>query len=227
MTPMKMREIICMRNRWMLKEFPKGQGNSKECGRHHMPWPGKSGQKLIRPYASIATAVTLSHVKCRVLWSRQPDFCKLIKLCFKASCDYWPAVIIALLASLYLFNFFTMASEDHLIFERSIESLRQEATPCYLSRWCRSDYFQLLFNLNCGSLCNFSEESVSHVNEIDEGKKPQQPQKATQNHKKRVWTAASVLCNISAHIIFNKQVCTSKCTHAHSPPPLPCHISQN
>lgn len=87
-------------------DSPQDRGTARNVGDMTCPGQGKSGQKLIRAYASIATPVTLSHVKCRVLWSRQPDFCKLIKLCFKASCDYWPAVIIALLASLYLFIFF-------------------------------------------------------------------------------------------------------------------------
>lgn len=202
-------------------DSPTDRGTVRNVGDITCPRQWKPGQKLIMAHANIATSVTQSQVKCRVLCSRQPDFCKLIKLCFKASCDYWPAMITALLTSLYFFFFFYYGQWRSFDFwERSTESLRQEATLCHLSKWRRSDYFQLLFYLNYGSLCTFTEGSVSYVNEIDDRKKPQQPQKATQNHKKRVWTAASVLCNMSSQIIFNKQVCPSKCTHAHSPPPL-------
>lgn len=69
-------------------DSPKDRGTVRNVGDITCPGQGKLGQKVIRAHASITTPVTLSHVKCRVLCSRQPDFCKLIKLHFKANCDY-------------------------------------------------------------------------------------------------------------------------------------------
>lgn len=151
-------------------DSPTDRGTVRNVGDITCPRQGKPGQNLITAHANIATSVTPSQVKCTVLCSRQPDFCKLIKLCFKASCDYWPAMIIAVLTSLYFFFYYAQwRSFD--FWERSTESLRQEATLCHLSKWRRSDYFQLLFYLNYGSLCTFTEGSVSYVNEIDDRKK--------------------------------------------------------
>lgn len=86
-------------------DSPTDRGTVRNVGDITCPRQGKPGQKLIMAHANIATSVTPSQVKCTVLCSRQPDFCKLIKLCFKASCDSWPAMIIAVLTSLYFFFF--------------------------------------------------------------------------------------------------------------------------
>lgn len=119
-----------------------------------------------------------------------------------------------------------MASEVHLVLReinRKLKGGKQLVLPIKMMQIRLFPAF-ILSELWL-TMQTFSEGSVNYVNEIDERKKTQQT--PIQNHKKRAWTAASVLCNMSSYIIFNKQVCLSKHTHALSPPPLFYDIPQN
>lgn len=203
----------------MLKEIPqKTRGTVRNVGNITCLRQAKSGWNLIRAYDNTATSVILSQVKRTVLRCRQPDF--TIPFVNWLNFVLKPVVVIALLISFFYYG--QWRSSDFC--ERSIESLRGEATHVAHQDDADQIIYSLIWTVTHYANFQWRKCQLCQRDRWEE-KNPKKPNPKPQK-KKRVWTAASVLYNMSSQNFFNKQVCLSKCMHAFSPPPLFYHISQ-